>query len=111
TLPSSPRIRFPNVHGRTRWPMRCPAGETSAVIDFDGRIRACELRKPLGNLRDFDMNLKVFWETPARADEPQQIACDQCWCTHVCFIHDSLRYSYRTMVSEVPKNYLFRNVW
>jgi MoaA/NifB/PqqE/SkfB family radical SAM enzyme len=78
--------------------MPCTAGETSAVIDFDGRVRACELRQPLGNLRDFDMNLKVFWESPARRAEPGRIACDQCWCTHVCFIHDSLRYSYRTDV-------------
>ena len=74
--------------------MSCTAGETSAVIDFDGRVRACELREPIGNLRDYDMNLKAFWDTPARAAEPIQIACDQCWCTHVCFIHDSLRYSY-----------------
>jgi len=105
------RTQFENLEGPARWPMPCTAGETSAVIDFDGRVRACELRKPLGNLRDFDMNLKVFWETPARKNEPGQIGCDQCWCTHVCFIHDSLRYSYRTMFLEVPKNYLRRKVW
>lgn len=105
------RTQFENLEGPARWPMPCTAGETSAVIDFDGRVRACELRKPLGNLRDFDMNLKVFWETPARKSEPGQIACDQCWCTHVCFIHDSLRYSYRAMLSEVPMNYLRRKVW
>ena len=105
------RTQFKNLDGPSRWPMPCTAGETSAVIDFDGRVRACELRKPIGNLRDFDMNLKVFWETPARRNEPGRIACDQCWCTHVCFIHDSLRYSYRTMFSEVPMNYLYRKVW
>ena len=105
------RTQFKNLDGPSRWPMPCTAGETSAVIDFDGRVRACELRKPIGNLRDFDMNLKVFWETPARRSEPGRIACDQCWCTHVCFIHDSLRYSYRTMFSEVPMNYLYRKVW
>jgi Fe-coproporphyrin III synthase len=105
------RTQFENLDGPSRWPMPCTAGETSAVIDFDGRIRACELRKPIGNLRDFDMNLKVFWESPARHDEPGRIACDQCWCTHVCFIHDSLRYSYRTMFLEVPKNYFRRKVW
>ena len=105
------RTQFENLEGSSPWPMPCTAGETSAVIDFDGRIRACELRKPIGNLRDFDMNLKVFWETPARKAEPGRIACDQCWCTHVCFIHDSLRYSYRAMLSEVPKNFLLRKVW
>ena len=28
--------------------MPCTAGETSAVIDFDGRVRACEMREPIG---------------------------------------------------------------
>jgi len=111
TLTFHHRTQFQNLETRTPWAMACTAGETSAVIDFDGRIRSCELRKPIGNLRDHDMNLKVFWETPARKNEPEQISCDQCWCTHVCFIHDSLRYSYRTMLTEVPKNYLFRKAW
>lgn len=111
TLTFHHRTQFQNLDQSTRWPMPCTAGETSAVIDFDGRIRACELRKPIGNLREHDMNFKVFWETPARRNEPGQIACDQCWCSHVCFIHDSLRYSYRAMLSEVPKNYLFRKAW
>jgi MoaA/NifB/PqqE/SkfB family radical SAM enzyme len=111
TLTFHHRTQFKNLDRSTRWPMPCTAGETSAVIDFDGRVRACELRKPIGNLRDFDMDFKVFWETPARKNEPGQIACDQCWCSHVCFIHDSLRYSYKTMLSEVPWNYLFRKAW
>ena len=111
TLTFHHRTQFQNQMAPARWAMPCTAGETSAVIDFDGRIRACELRPPIGNLRDFDMNLKVFWESPARQNEPHQIACDQCWCTHVCFIHDSLRYSYKTMLLEVPKNYFLRHVW
>ena len=111
TLTFHHRTQLENLEGPARWAMPCTAGETSAVIDFDGRVRACELRQPVGNLRDYDMNLKVFWETPARKNEPGQIECDQCWCTHVCFIHDSLRYSYRTMLSEIPKNYLLRKVW
>jgi MoaA/NifB/PqqE/SkfB family radical SAM enzyme len=111
TLTFHHRTQFQNLEKPARWPMPCTAGETSAVIDFDGRIRSCELRKPIGNLRESDMNLKVFWESPARINEPRQIACDQCWCTHVCFIHDSLRYSYKTMFLEVSKNYFLRKVW
>jgi MoaA/NifB/PqqE/SkfB family radical SAM enzyme len=111
TLTFHHRTQLQNLDTRTRWAMPCTAGETSAVIDFDGRIRACELRQPIGNLRDHDMNLKVFWETPARQKENAQIQCDQCWCSHVCFIHDSLRYSYKAMLSEVPKNYFFRKSW
>ncbi len=111
TLAFHHRTQFENADSSSKWPMPCTAGETSAVIDFDGRIRACELRPPIGNLRDHDMNLKVFWETPARKQEPQQISCDQCWCSHVCFIHDSLRYSGKAMLWEVPKNFLNRSKW
>jgi MoaA/NifB/PqqE/SkfB family radical SAM enzyme len=100
TLQFHHRTQFQNQEKPSPWPMRCTAGETSAVIDFDGRIRACELRQPLANLRDFDMNLKVFWETPVRRKEP-----------HQCFIHDSMRYSYKTMFSEIPKNYSLRKAW
>ena len=105
------RTQLANLDGPKRWPMPCTAGETSAVIDFDGRVRSCELRPPIGDLRKVDMNFNVFWESPARKAEPGQIACDQCWCTHVCFIHDSLRYSWRAMLWEVPKNYFLRKVW
>jgi radical SAM protein with 4Fe4S-binding SPASM domain len=91
--------------------MPCTAGETSAVIDFDGRVRSCELREPIADLRKTDMDFKVFWESPERTAETKQIKCDQCWCTHVCFIHDSLRYSVKTMLVDVPRNYFSRNVW
>lgn len=111
TLTFHHRTQFENLDTKSAWAMPCTAGETSAVIDFDGRVRACELRQPLGNLRDNDMDFQVFWESSARRAEPGQIQCDQCWCSHVCFIHDSLRYSYKAILSEVPKNYLLRRVW
>ena len=110
TLTFHHRTQFDNVDGPKKWAMPCTAGETSAVIDFDGRIRACELRKPLVNLRDHAMDFKVFWESTARRQEPKQISCDQCWCTHVCFIHDSLRYSWRAKLWEIPKSYFLRKV-
>ena len=34
--------------------MPCTAGDTSIVIDFNGDVRACELRGKLANLRDYD---------------------------------------------------------
>jgi MoaA/NifB/PqqE/SkfB family radical SAM enzyme len=111
TLTFHHRTQLSNIEGKKAWAMPCTAGETSAVIDFDGRVRACELRSPVGDLRKSGMNFNVFWESPARKTEPRKIACDQCWCTHVCFIHDSLRYSWRAMLLEVPKNYFLRKVW
>lgn len=111
TLTFHHRTQFDNLEESRAWSMPCTAGETSAVIDFDGRVRSCELREPVGDLRKVDMQFNVFWESPARKAETRQIACDQCWCTHVCFIHDSMRYSYRTMLLEIPKNYFWRKIW
>jgi MoaA/NifB/PqqE/SkfB family radical SAM enzyme len=111
TLAFHHRTQFENAEQSTKWAMPCTAGETAAVIDFDGRVRACEMRQPIGNLRETGMDFKVFWESSARKAEPQRISCDQCWCSHVCFIHDSLRYSARAMLWEVPRNFLFRKNW
>jgi MoaA/NifB/PqqE/SkfB family radical SAM enzyme len=111
TLTFHHRTQFANLDKHSRWSMPCTAGETSAVIDFDGRVRSCELREPVADLRKMDMQFKVFWESPARTEETKQIKCDQCWCTHVCFIHDSLRYSYKTMLVDVPRNYFKRMSW
>ena len=111
TLTFHHRTQLANMDGRTPWKMPCTAGETSAVVDFDGRVRSCEMRQPIGDLRKSDMQFKVFWESPARKKEVRQIECDQCWCSHVCFIHDSLRYSYKAMLIDVPRNYFSRKVW
>lgn len=111
TLTFHHRTQLENSKGSKKWAMPCTAGETSAVVDFDGRVRSCELRAPIGDLRKDNMDFNVFWESEARKTEPGKIACDQCWCSHVCFIHDSMRYSLRAMLWEVPKNYFLRKAW
>jgi MoaA/NifB/PqqE/SkfB family radical SAM enzyme len=111
TLAFHHRTQFWNLDKPTKWKMPCTAGDTAAVVDFDGRVRACEMREPVGDLRKVDMDFNVFWESPARKAETRQIACDNCWCTHVCFIHDSMRYSLKTMLFDVPKSYFLRKAW
>ena len=100
------KIQLENMESPHPWPMPCTASETSIVIDFNGDVRACELRTKLANLRDFDCDFRKFWETQNRKDEADFIVRDQCWCTHVCFIHDSLRHSPKAMLYDVPLAYL-----
>jgi hypothetical protein len=76
------------------------------VIDYNGDVRACELRGKLANLRDFGCDFGKVWETENRRRELGSIVHDQCWCTHVCFIHDSLRHSAKAMLYDVPLAYL-----
>ena len=61
---------------------------------------------------DYGYDCSALWS--ARAREGELAAIDEgraCWCTHVCFIHDSMRHSRRAMLYDVPKNYLTRGSW
>jgi Fe-coproporphyrin III synthase len=106
TLALHNKIQLANAVEPHPWPMPCTAGETSIVIDFNGDVRSCELRGKLANLRDFDCDFAKFWATQERQEELGAIVHDQCWCTHVCFIHDSLRHSPKVLLYDIPLAYL-----
>jgi MoaA/NifB/PqqE/SkfB family radical SAM enzyme len=92
-----------NYAWRAKWKMPCTAGQTSVVIDYNADVRVCELRRPIGNLREYGMDFQKFWESVERRKEVRQVKTDECFCTHVCFIYDSMRHSKRVMLWELPK--------
>ncbi len=100
------KVQLENIESPHPWPMPCTAGETAIVIDFNGDVRACELRGKLANLRDFGCDFQKFWQTQTRKGELDAIVRDQCWCTHICFIHDSLRQSPKVLLYDIPVTYL-----
>ena len=106
TLSFHNKVQLENIEEPHPWPMPCTAGETTLVIDYNGDVRACELRGKLANLRDFDCNFQTFWAAQSRQEELGAIVRDQCWCTHVCFIHDSLRHSKKALLYDIPVTYL-----
>jgi hypothetical protein len=85
-------IQYANYTRGARWPMACTAGETAAVIDANGDVRICELRQPIGNLRDYHGDFGRLWSSRARRAEVAQMRRDACDCTHICFIDDSATY-------------------
>ncbi len=96
----------------TAWPFSCTAGETIAVIDYNGDVRACELREKFATLKDYDYDFGALWAAQTRQTELNAIDSGKaCWCTHVCFIHDSMRHSRRSLLLRAPKNYLTRASW
>jgi MoaA/NifB/PqqE/SkfB family radical SAM enzyme len=112
TIATHYRTQHENFVTPTAWPFPCTAGETTAVIDYNGDVRACELREKFATLSDYDYDFNALWAAQER--EAELGAIDEgraCWCTHVCFIHDSMRHSRRAMLYEVPKNYLRRERW
>jgi MoaA/NifB/PqqE/SkfB family radical SAM enzyme len=100
------QIQAANLSEHHPWPMRCTAGQNIVVLDANGDIRACELRQRLGNLRRFDCDWKRFWDSKAREEEIAAIDRDGCWCTHVCFIHASLKASSKALLVDVPRAYI-----
>jgi Fe-coproporphyrin III synthase len=112
TITTHYRTQHANFQQSSEWPFPCTAGETTAVIDYNGDVRACELREKFATLADYDYDFGALWAAQGRATELQQIDGGKaCWCTHVCFIHDSMRHSRRALLYEVPKNYLTRESW
>jgi MoaA/NifB/PqqE/SkfB family radical SAM enzyme len=106
------RTQHANFQQSTAWPFPCTAGETTAVIDYNGDVRACELREKFATLADYDYDFSALWTANGRQVELGAIDGGKaCWCTHVCFIHDSLRHSRRALLYDLPKNFLRRESW
>jgi len=99
-------IQAANFDRHHRWPMPCTAAQNIAVLDANGDIRSCELREKLGNVRDYECDWSRFWDSQERQDEIASIRRDGCWCTHVCFIHASLKASPKARLVDVPRAYL-----
>jgi MoaA/NifB/PqqE/SkfB family radical SAM enzyme len=112
TITTHYRTQHENFRQPSPWPFPCTAGETIAVIDYQGDVRACELREKFATLADYDYDFQKLWEAEERSRELKAIdGGSACWCTHVCFIHDSLRHSRRALLYEAPKNYALRGRW
>src|SRR5947207_523191 len=112
TITTHYRTQNANFDRSTPWPFPCTAGETIAVIDYNGDVRACELRAKFATLSDYDYDFGAVWSTHLRQAELNAIDGGKaCWCTHVCFIHDSMRHSRRSLLFEAPKNYVTRGSW
>jgi MoaA/NifB/PqqE/SkfB family radical SAM enzyme len=99
-------VQEANLDSPARWPMPCTAGETIAVLDANGDVRACELRQKIGNLRQVGGDWRRLWESAELRREREAIRREGCWCTHVCFIHASLKASPKALAYDLPRAYL-----
>ena len=84
------------------WPMPCTAGETTIVIDHNGRFRACEMRGIVGDLHDFGFDIRRALASDAMRGEVAASPGANCWCTHSCFIQDSSKFSPGAQLWRIP---------
>lgn len=63
----------------------CYAGSTFGVISADGKVYPCEiLDKPLGSLRDYEMDFMKLWNDKAAKNTKKWIKDTKCNCTYEC---------------------------
>ncbi|HEY5609974.1 MAG TPA: radical SAM protein [Thermoanaerobaculia bacterium] len=74
----------------------CFAGMISGVVDARGEVRMCELREPVGNLRDVGYDFNKLWFSEAADQQRASIKAKECHCTHSCFMSSSLVFQPRT---------------
>lgn len=94
-----------HAHG-ARWPVSCMAGEAIAVVDYDGRMRVCELRSTAVNLADYNYDFEAARNSSVLSGERAVAKSHQCDCTHVCFVNTSVKYSLRMRFLALPWFYL-----
>ena len=100
-------LRAKNIEKSTSWEMDCTAGETTLVIDYDGRFRACEMRAPIGNVMDYDCNIQAIMSSEAMKKEIDAIGHGykaNCWCTHGCWMMTSINFNPGKMISMLIKS-------
>lgn len=61
----------------------CLAGQTSLVVSEEGSVSFCELREPIGSLRE--ASLPALWRSPRAEAIRASIARGECHCVHSCF--------------------------
>ena len=66
-------------------------------------MRACELREKFASLSDYNYDFAALWSAQERSTELNSIdGGKSCWCTHVCFIHDSMRNLWKLQGKSEP---------
>lgn len=70
--------------GRYRSP--CRAGGLFLVMQPNGNVEACEVRGDahLGNIRDFDLDMRALLGSPAARAWRRAILAERCHCTYEC---------------------------
>lgn len=80
-----------------KWPMKCVAGDSIAVIYPNGDVGLCELLEPVVNLRQYGYNLNQVLSNPLVRERREAICKKRCSCTHNCFINASIARDWKTM--------------
>ena len=71
----------------------CQAGKVTGVIRSDGLVQHCELREPVGNIRDYDYDFSKLWFDTKSNKLRKSIENKECYCSHSCFVSSSILFN------------------
>lgn len=94
--------QYHNFSSNQPWSMPCLAGRSIVVIDSNGDLRFCEMRSPVTNLKKVQYSLKKFLSTEKAERELVKIKKERCFCTHGCFITESMYKDSKVMFVKLP---------
>lgn len=88
----------------------CSAGSLGGVVYPDGSVFACELLKEsFGNLKDFNYNFPLLWNSK-KADEIRNLIQDNnCLCTQECNLSTNFLIQPRTWPSLIYERFNYAN--
>lgn len=76
---------FERTYLNPQYVSHCPAGALFGVIGADGQVYPCEiLDRPLGNVRDFDLNFMKVWNNEKTKEAKKFIKDINCHCSYEC---------------------------
>lgn len=101
--------QYQNFVSGKPWDMPCMAGKSIFVIDSNGDLRLCELRPPISNVREINYDLQKFLVSKEVLVEVAKIEKEKCFCTHCCFIAESMSQSPKVIFWKLPI-FLLRNL-
>lgn len=96
------KTQYHNFVNGKAWSMPCLAGQSTIVINHRGDLQLCELRRPIANLRNENYNAVKVLRGEKTRKELEKIKQDQCFCTHVCFLTESMYKSPKVVSKELP---------
>ena len=67
----------------------CMAGVTDFIIYPNGDVALCEMFKPFGNLKKYDLDALRFWENEYETYKSTVLDCK---CTHSCNVASMIKY-------------------
>ncbi len=72
-----------------RLPFKCQAGELIGVLEYDGRVKLCELGADVGNIGDYNYDFPSVWFSSNAKRIREKVR--NCACTHACFLSPSIK--------------------